>query len=158
MTQEQLFNRESFLSERNEDDISPELSEEDFDGEGEQKERRTIPQPEVVKELPYWRVIWTYRLKHPMYNAMLDLGSFLTAISIIIFGFNNQNTVEAHIGKYPKVIFILVVNGMFFLDMIANFIVIGPKKLWYNRKIIYLEVFLQLYSLWIILVTIYSND
>ena len=93
-----------------------------------------------------------------MYNAMLDLGSFLTAISIIIFGFNNDISIETHVGKYPKIIFILVVNGMFFIDMIANFIVIGPKKLWYNRKIIYLEVFLQLYSLWIILVTIYSND
>ena len=34
MTQEQLFNRDSFLSERNEDDISPELSEEDLFGEG----------------------------------------------------------------------------------------------------------------------------
>lgn len=77
-----------------------------------------------------------------MYNAILDLGSFVTAISIVVFDWRAQVNFDSTIADDPKLIFIIIVNIAFFLDMVANFIVIGPKRLWFNRKVIYLELLL----------------
>ena len=85
--------------------------------------------------MPYWRVIWIYRLKHPIYNAILDLLSFFCAINIVVFDWRSEIEFDSTIKNDPKVLFIIIVNCAFFLDMVANFIVIGPKKLWFNRKV-----------------------
>ena len=70
-----------------------------------------------------------------MYNAILDLGNFLSAIMIIVFDWRSQIRFDSTIANDPKILFIIIVNCAFFLDMVANFIVIGPKKLWFNRKV-----------------------
>ena len=75
------------------------------------------------------------------------MTNFLTAISLIIFNWESASPFY----KDPLIMSIFIVNGIFFIDMVANFIVIGLKQLWLSRRVIYLELFLQAYFFFILI-------
>ena len=53
-----------------------------------------------------------------------------------------------------------LINFIFIVDLVLNFVVLGPKNIWKEKKFIYFELFLQVASLlWIILIASdnYSN-
>ena len=50
-----------------------------------------------------------------------------------------------------------LINFVFIIDLVLNFVVLGPKNIWKEKKFIYFELFLQVASLlWIILIV--SDD
>ena len=80
-------------------------------------------------------------LTNEIYNGVLVTTNFLFAIINLYVGWQIDLR-----SKLSMEIFIVAVtiNAVFFLDMVANFYVFGPKTVWKSRKFIYLELFLQI--------------
>jgi len=103
-------------------------------------EQNSMDTPAVV-EIAQWRVVWAHRLTNTWYNGAIEL------ITLCFAEYVTMSNVHYEYGsniKFPVITAIaLSLQGFFLLDMVANFVVIGPKVLWTSRKVMYLELLLQ---------------
>lgn len=92
------------------------------------------------KQIPLWRLKWILRLTNIYYNAALDILNLFATMYLVLFDVHMRNT---YIIDQTPFIISLVIQFIFFLDMLVNFIIIGPKKLCGGRKKMYFELILQ---------------
>ena len=50
-----------------------------------------------------------------------------------------------------------ILTSLYLIDLVANFVVLGPKKMWSDRCILYLELILQI-TYWVIMSTEWFNS
>ena len=103
-------------------------------------------------KIPRWRLKWMLRLTNIYYNASLDMLNLLTTMYLVVFDVHMRNT---YILDETAFIISLIIQSIFFFDMLVNFIIIGPKKLCGGRKKIYYELMLQVGFIFV-LITDYS--
>ena len=106
------------------------------------------------KQIPLWRLKWMLRLTNIYYNAALDMLNLFATMYLVVFDVHMRNT---YIIDQTPFIISLVIQSIFFLDMLVNFIIIGPKKLCGGRKKMYFELILQVGFL-AVLITDYSLE
>ena len=84
-----------------------------------------------------WRVRFVKRLINPIYMGTLAIINITFSI-ILLFSYGDLNFKLAH---YDALIGVtMTVNGFYFLDMLANFIVLRPSNVWNEKKFLYLEL------------------
>lgn len=78
--------------------------------------------------------------------------------SIILVFIDRATSYWKQIYFTPLMITASIINLVFFLDLLANLVILGPKSVWKEKKFIYLEVFLQIAWLVLVLYTLEEND
>lgn len=84
---------------------------------------------------------WLNYLTNAYYNGAMDLMNLGLTILILVF---NVHIDVGNLKSGPVVILCIIIQFVFFFDLIANFAVIGWRKLWESRKLMYFEILLQL--------------
>ena len=82
------------------------------------------------------------RLNNSIYNGSLTM---LTIVySLCLFDIDSDGPAEMReLGVWIEVP-ALILTIIFLIDLLANFIVLGPKRVWKERRILVLEIILQL--------------
>lgn len=98
-----------------------------------------------ISEKRAWRI---KILINPLYIGGLTLLNFIYSI-ILVFA-DRATAYWKQIYFTPLLITASIINLVFFLDLLANLVILGFKSVWKEKKFIYLEVFLQI--TWLVLV------
>ena len=92
-----------------------------------------------ISEQRAWRI---KILIDPLYIGSLTLLNF--TYSIILVFIDRATAYWKSTYFTPLLITASIINFVFFLDLVANLVILGPKSVWKEKKFIYLEVFLQI--------------
>lgn len=94
----------------------------------------------IQEQLPPWRTRWIPRLMNSVYMGVLTFVNLVFSIFLIVADFMLIWKVE-----YFKLIsgLALFINAVYFLDMVMNFVVLGPKNVWKSKTLLYLELVVQ---------------
>lgn len=99
------------------------------------------------------RLKWLHYLSNAWYNGFIDMLNLSFALTILIFNIHLEGGHE----DTEKQFWIAVgIESIFLTDMILNFFVVGPKKLWRSKKIMYFEIFLQFWFIFRIMSSIWN--
>ena len=88
-----------------------------------------------------WRTKMITILTNIWFNGALDLINL--SFTFLLFQFD-QHLWFSTGTDLAILIIALILQAVFFVEMLANFICIGPSKLWQTRKIMYFELLLQI--------------
>ena len=89
-----------------------------------------------------WRVLWMKRLMNPVYTGSLCAANLVFSI----FMLTSDMSIEWKTTNFKYIAPIaIILNLIFFVDMIANFIVLRPLNVWKFRKPVFFELLLQLF-------------
>ena len=76
-------------------------------------------------------------LINPIYMGILAMINMGFSV-VLLQSFGNIEFKMAH--ETGLLTLCLIVNGIFLIDMIVNFIVLKPKNVWAEKKFLYLEL------------------
>ena len=106
-----------------------------------------------ISEQRAWRI---KILINPMYIGSLTLLNFI--FSMILVFCDRATVTWKQIYFTPMLIAASIINLVFFLDLLANLVILGFKSVWKEKKFIYLEVFLQIAWLVLVIYMFKEND
>lgn len=93
-----------------------------------------------------WKPKWKKRLNDPIYNGSLIFATLVYTVCLFDFDQDDHVDMEKHriLIELPA----LVLTLIYLLDLVANFVVLGPAQIWSDRRILVMELLLQL-TYWI---------
>ena len=84
-----------------------------------------------------WRAVWIERLINPVYNG--TLLAINMAYSLFMILVDQDIYFKMRTFDYTFVV-ANIFNFWFIVDLVANMVVLGPKNVWKEKKLHYLEL------------------
>ena len=88
-----------------------------------------------------WRARWIKKLTNPVYMGALLVSNLTFSVFLLYADLAIYWKANHFWGIMVTAVFI---NFVFFVDLIANFLVLGPKNVWKEKGFMYIEVILQI--------------
>ena len=88
-----------------------------------------------------WRVKWISRLLNPVHNGVLAILNLMFSVFFVLMD-DEHEWVVTHFMAIAVVS--ILVNIVFFIEMMAFFIVLGVKNVWKNKRVVFCELLIQI--------------
>ena len=89
------------------------------------------------------RALWMKRLFNPVYTGSLVAINLLWSIILL----TADEGIEWKTKNFDGIATVsILINVIFLADMVANFIVLRPKNVWKDRKPVFFELILQVFT------------
>ena len=92
-------------------------------------------------DLAPWRARWIKKLINPVYMGALLISNMMFSVFLVVA---DQSIYWKVDNFWGIMVTAMIINLVFLVDLIANFIVLGPKNVWKEKGFMYIEVILQI--------------